>query len=572
MTKPRHARRVPVFRRAKVVVAIMALASTGLVVGLSGISAGHDPGYTPPTAPGQSTNPGNGYGDAGGDHHHPPPPPTGLNLNQSPDEAAASGLCTLWVPPNPLTATGLAVPYVLSDGCDEANPAESAFVQATILAPTGQVAVYSPLIITAGSTPLAAPVVPDIPAGFTVGIWFGFDGMDLHLVGPGAASCVNGEPGSDFGQYAYCNAPAFFGAADAAVAAHTLKIPPLGLDFLGQPCPAINSFTIVDQDPNDNVQTQYLVDPGGRTGQYTVGNAQAHPDATPNLNPSDNVLLSDFVNPAIGCFPWKVQNLADQGGSWTPVNAGPPVASLALDQLQASFDEVRATESAVPLVDEMTLAGAEPPAATQQNVAKTNLYRAGVDQSPINTAGFAAPDEVQSGAEATWCADLAAQFPTWLQAHYGYLIEQSSPVPGEGSNLYTFLAERFVVTWSMALPRPGVLPTCTQDTGLADPIATFVNGDGVAVAVNVAGTVLPPGVNLAGTTTTNGDAPVVPTTTTTTVPPTTTTMPPATTTVVPTTTTTTGDMPDTASTSSTTSTSTTSTTDAATTTTSVPTG
>src|SRR5437763_1422411 len=54
--------------------------------------------------------------------------------------------CTLIVPPNPLSAQGLATPYqlVATDAamgpCNEANTAQSAFVQADIIDPaTGQI-------------------------------------------------------------------------------------------------------------------------------------------------------------------------------------------------------------------------------------------------------------------------------------------------------------------------------------------------------------------------------------------------------------------------------------------------
>ena len=83
--------------------------------------------------------------------------------------------CDIIVPANPLTAAGLATPYQLT-GTDGASPEQSgctmanfanlgAFVQATILDPaTGQLSVYEPLVITKGTQPAAAPVVPGSPA------------------------------------------------------------------------------------------------------------------------------------------------------------------------------------------------------------------------------------------------------------------------------------------------------------------------------------------------------------------------------------------------------------------------
>jgi len=78
-----------------------------------------------------ATQPVDGNGDA-------------INLNQTAAEAADSGNCTIAVPANPLTAQGLASPYKLGDGCSMANPDQEAFVEATILSPSGQVQVYNP--------------------------------------------------------------------------------------------------------------------------------------------------------------------------------------------------------------------------------------------------------------------------------------------------------------------------------------------------------------------------------------------------------------------------------------------
>ena len=71
--------------------------------------------------------------------------------------AAANPNCTLVVPPDPLSAKGLATPYRLratdrgKGACHEANPAQSAFVQATVVDPaTGMLAVYDPLVVEIG--------------------------------------------------------------------------------------------------------------------------------------------------------------------------------------------------------------------------------------------------------------------------------------------------------------------------------------------------------------------------------------------------------------------------------------
>ena len=88
--------------------------------------------------------------------------------------AAANVSCDIIVPPNPLSAQGLATPYQLTgpdgmspdaSGCTMANVANlGAFVQATILNPrNGQLSVYEPLVITQGTQPAVAPVLPRLP-------------------------------------------------------------------------------------------------------------------------------------------------------------------------------------------------------------------------------------------------------------------------------------------------------------------------------------------------------------------------------------------------------------------------
>src|SRR5439155_24839120 len=162
--------------------------------------------------------------------------------------AAANPNCTLVVPANPLSAAGLATPYQLvatnrRDGaCHEANADQAAFVEAAVLNPaTGALSVYHPLVVDQGRQPAVAPALPALPAGAVVGIWFGSNGETLTLRGAEAAAlpagrCVNGLGRSLFGQFAYCNAPAFFQAANAAIAAKKLAVPPAAQGRDGMPC------------------------------------------------------------------------------------------------------------------------------------------------------------------------------------------------------------------------------------------------------------------------------------------------------------------------------------------------
>jgi hypothetical protein len=160
--------------------------------------------------------------------------------------AAVNADCTLIVPPNPLSAQGLATPYQLvatnpaNGPCNEANKAQAAFVQGAVIDPaTGAISVYNPLVIDKGMQPAAQPVVPQLPAGGTVALWFGFNGNNLTLQGTRGSlqrgGCVNGVNDSIFGQFGYCNAPRFFAAANGAIQAGQLTPPPLGMANDGKP-------------------------------------------------------------------------------------------------------------------------------------------------------------------------------------------------------------------------------------------------------------------------------------------------------------------------------------------------
>jgi len=121
--------------------------------------------------------------------------------------------CVLTVPPNPLTAQGLATPYTVT-GCNQRDfAAQGSFVEASIFDPaTNSISVYHPLVVNQGDVAgknFIAPVTPTVPAGSTVGIWFGSNGLTLTLTGSGAGRCVNGFGGSIFGQFAHCNGDVF---------------------------------------------------------------------------------------------------------------------------------------------------------------------------------------------------------------------------------------------------------------------------------------------------------------------------------------------------------------------------
>jgi hypothetical protein len=379
----------------------------------------------------------------------------------APAPAADNPNCTLQVPAQPLTAAGLATPYQLvatdrgKGACHESNSAQSAFVEAAVLDPaTGAVSVYHPLVTDAGQRPAVPPVTPVLPAGAVVGIWFGSNGDTLTLRGQTAAAlgdghCVNGLRGSMFGQFAYCGAVEFFRAANAAIAAGKLTVPAAQTGRDGLPCPTVRDFAVVDQDQSDNVVSTYLVLDNGRMAQNTGDNQRTlGTSATRLTNGSDNGLVDRFVSPALGCTPWTAPDLGDPGAS---------VPALALNELFAAA-RTRAPVALVPTNDPMTEVGGT------VSVAKTNLYRAGVDQPALASA---------TGVGTSYCRNLVTVAPNRLIRDRQLFRQAPSPDPAAAPTLFGFLAQRLRASYDLL--------GCSTLLHRRNPINLTVDNRGAAV-------------------------------------------------------------------------------------------
>jgi hypothetical protein len=378
-----------------------------------------------------------------------------INLNQTAAQATASMNCTLTVPNNPLSARGLATPWQLGDGCSEANTGtEGAFVEATILAPNGGLQVYNPLVITAGTTPAAAPVAPTIARGSQVIIDVGFNGTNLVLQGRGARQgrCVDALGQSVIGQVSACNAVGFYRLANFEIASGRLQVPARGTANDGQPCLTVRDFGIVDQDQSDNVITSYLLNANGQTAQNNTANAAAVAGAQTIVNGSDDKLLAAFVDPATGCTPFTAPDTTDPAGN---------SASQALNELSARVNQ-QGTIAVVPPNDEMTLVNGA------YSIAKTNVYRSLVDQPllPANTNATAVA--------AAYCQNMTNTAPARNQLDATREAGTGSPVPAVGNDLATFLGNRLAMSFANL--------GC-NNFNLANPVKVTVDGNQVATAV-----------------------------------------------------------------------------------------
>jgi hypothetical protein len=382
-----------------------------------------------------------------------------LSLNQNADQAAASGTCTITAPANPLSAQGLATPWQLGDGCSMANSAEQAYVEATILAPNGSVQIYNPLVITAGTTPAAAPVAPTIARGSQVIIDGGFNGTNLVVLGNGArqAGCVDALGQSVIGQVFACNAVNFYRMANALIARGTLVVPPAGTAKDGQPCPTVRDFSAIDQDQSDNVITTYLLNGNGQTAQNNAANAAAVAGSTPIVNGSDDKLLAAFLDPANGCTAFTAPDATSPNGT---------DGSQALNELSARANQ-KGTIAVVPTNDEMTLV------AGAMSIAKTNVYRSLVDQPMLANNASAAQ------VAADYCQNMVNIQPARNQLDMAAEANFGSPVPAVGNNLATFLGNRL----NMSFANLGC-----NNFGLTNPATVTLDGNQVATAVTYSAT------------------------------------------------------------------------------------
>jgi hypothetical protein len=357
----------------------------------------------------------------------------------SPDAASAASVsCRIIVPANPLSATGLSTPYQLTgpsgtsaaaSGCTAGSPAARAgLVRATILDPaTGALAVYTPLVVTRGTSPAKAPVVPELPPGAVVTIDFGSGGMNLTPVGATSAALAQGHCVSPpaAGAISSCNGAAFFSAAEPLMRAGRLRVPA-----------ACTSATMVAT--------------GGRMGTGrscpTVRNFEV---AGPDQGLS--ALVDGFLDPALGCHPFTAPDLAASHA---------PATSLALDELLAARHQPRVAA----LVPENELA---PGASGRLDPARISAYRAELGQPAVSA------QTDRNDSPVAYCQNMVNIAAPFLAANTDVLVAAPAPAPAAATNLLTYLASRL----STAFGQLG----CRQ-FGLTDPVTLVRDAAGTATS------------------------------------------------------------------------------------------
>jgi hypothetical protein len=177
-------------------------------------------------------------------------------------------------------------------------------------------------------------------------------------------------------------------------------------------------------------------------------------------NPSDSRLLIG-VNAALGCpSPWKRPNLTDPGNR---------VTGLPLEELQAAARQP-SPMALIPANNPMTLVMHGDDFAF--SLTKVNLYRAGVDQPTAGSLHDASPR--------AYCRNYQRIAPPRLATDARLLGKGGTPDPAVGNTLFTFMAQRYVDSFTNPL---GEGLNCKNGFDLNPRVATRQNDNGVAVAV-----------------------------------------------------------------------------------------
>lgn len=264
-----------------------------------------------------------------------------------------------------------------------------------------------------------------------------------NTIGIMNGDCTSGLQGSPFGQFGFCNANNFWAAVNSLVQKGLIVLPPLGTAADGLPCPTLRDFFIVDMDPDDGVQTLYLVTSQNQVIQNTRNNAKNFNIISTLANDGDNRLISELVNPAIGCQSMVLPNAADPGTF---------VAALPMNVLQAMMFQ-KAPVALTPNNDPMVT-------NTNTNLPdlnKLNLYRMGVNQP--QAAVFGGDND-----PVAYCRNYGTIAPPRFISLGPNLKTRPSPAAGFAT-LFDFMKNRASTTWKNL--------NCAASTGIPDPFANL---------------------------------------------------------------------------------------------------
>jgi hypothetical protein len=171
------------------------------------------------------------------------------------------------------------------------------------------------------------------------------------------------------------------------------------------------------------------------------------------------------MDAALGCTPWQILDLTDPS-----MNAY--VSNFATDELQANYLQPYPMAQ-VPALDPDVVEfvnGGNSQYDGQVDLVKLNAYRLGVGQSPVSHLSQASLEFYCQGLATVGSHRFASAKPYWSAA--------ATPDPTSGTNLYTFLADRFIETFS---PGSDGFP-CTTILNIPCPVSCTYDVNGVCIA------------------------------------------------------------------------------------------
>jgi hypothetical protein len=216
------------------------------------------------------------------------------------------------------------------------------------------------------------------------------------------------------------------------------------------------------------VTTEYLLNPlTGQTAQDNTSNVGYIEGARLLTSRSANTVLDQFLDPILGCTPFRAPNLADNGVL---------ASSAALDEIAAGAYQPKIA-ALVPENDQMAR-GSD----GGFDAAKTDLYREELGQAPISNRNNKTSDPEM------YCQHMVDIQTPFLAANRTLLATGQPPVAAVGDNLLTFMANEL----NMSFTNLGC-----QRFGLTNPVTVHKNGAGVAVAATFSASVQTATANLA---------------------------------------------------------------------------
>ena len=297
--------------------------------------------------------------------------------------------CVLTIPDNPLTAIGLATPYILSSNCSVLNMSTTVFSEVIIInTNTREYSIYNPLIVNNISQLENTPVIPILPRKYIIGIWFTSEQPFTLLTKFNLCeNMVNTN-------FAYCNIGVFYNYVIS------LNV------FIKSICPSIRDYPMQLLLGN-RVMDSYIVN---NNSLITQTNSLSNNISYIVENTSTNdYIFNNYVNKALNCPSLIAFN----------IQTGRQVNSMILNQIQA------------------IQYGSGTSTYISKSIQEMNFWRLGLGQNiNVNTDQF------------IFCNESDNKNALFLYNNYEKLYYYNSPEPTVATNLVNYLAYLYVKNWN----------------------------------------------------------------------------------------------------------------------------